>query len=91
MAVKEALKAGVKVAPTVGVIIGTQMIVQSIVEKALLKDEQQPASFATILASVIIVGGVSAPPLAVFNGQTMGRTIMPVPAITFNETNRSHC
>lgn len=77
MLVMSVFKEGFKAAPTIGVIVGTQMIAQNAVEKALKKNKtgQEKESFMTMLASSIIVGGVSAPTLAVFNGQTMGRSI----------------
>ncbi|MBI2743901.1 MAG: hypothetical protein HYX48_08310 [Chlamydiales bacterium] len=65
---------GIKAAPTVGVIVGTQMIVQKAVEKALLGDSGK-ASFSSAIASSAIVGAVSAPVLLVFNGQTMGYSV----------------
>lgn len=70
------LKKGCQTAPTVGAIVGTQMIVQNLVEKALQKGagNQQTQNFPMMLASAAIVGALSAPILAVFNGQTMGQT-----------------
>lgn len=75
MSIYEALKGGYKAAPTIGTIVGTQMIVQGIVEKELKHsgDSKEPACFSSMLASSALVGGLSAPALAVFNGQTMGR------------------
>src|ERR1700722_1732519 len=77
MTVKEALKGGVKAAPTIGAIVGTQMIAQNAVEKILVKNSGNNGkpSFVSMLASSIIVGGISAPALAVFNGQKMGCTV----------------
>jgi hypothetical protein len=78
MSVMEAVKGSFKAAPSIGVTVGTQMVVQSLVEKAIMmrsdKKDQKP-SFETMLVSSMIVGGVSALPLAVFNGQTMGQTV----------------
>lgn len=72
----EALKAGGKAAPTVGVIVGTQMIVQRAVEGLLFEtNTKKSPGFISMLASSVIVGALSAPALAVFNGQTMGRSI----------------
>jgi len=80
MTMREVLMGGVKAAPTIGTIVGTQMIVQAFVEKALVKarknEEGQPPSFWTMLGSSAFVGGVSAPLLAIFNGQTMGLSPM---------------
>ncbi|MBS0651776.1 MAG: hypothetical protein JSR93_11505 [Verrucomicrobia bacterium] len=80
MTMREVLMGGVKAAPTIGTIVGTQTIVQSFVEKALAKarknEEGQPPSFWTMFGSSAFVGGVSAPLLAIFNGQTMGLSPM---------------
>jgi hypothetical protein len=70
----EGVKGGAKAAPTVGAIVGTQMVIQNKVEKALVGDSSKPSLFF-MLASAAIVGTISAPVLAVFNGQTMGRGI----------------
>lgn len=58
------------------------MVVQNLFEKTLktlvkgTNDKQDPSQgFVFMLISSMIVGGISAPALAVFNGQTMGRTI----------------
>ncbi len=76
MSIKEALKEGFKTAPTVGLIVGTQMVVQNLVEKFLMKlsngTKDQSSGFLPMLVSSMIVGMLSAPPLAVFNGQSMG-------------------
>lgn len=71
MTVLEGLKAGLGTAPTIGVIVGTQMVAQNIVEKFLTGDSKEE-SMSLKLASSAIVGTVSAPILAVFNGRTMG-------------------
>src|SRR5271169_4746916 len=70
MMISEWLKGGFKTAPTVGVIVGTQMVLQGVVEKALVGDGAQ--SLSSKFASSAIVGLASSPFLAVFNGQTMG-------------------
>jgi hypothetical protein len=98
MTIKEALKGGVQAAPTIGVIVGTQMIMQNAVEKALMENigNNGKPSFTSMLVSSVIVGGISAPALAVFNGQTMGRTVTEslrslsvkqTTAIVFRETS----
>jgi hypothetical protein len=71
MTILEGVKAGIKAAPTVGGIVGTQMVFQRFVEGYLVGDSKQP-SFFTLLASSGIVGMGSSPILAIFNGQTMG-------------------
>ncbi|MBS0652510.1 MAG: hypothetical protein JSR39_03175 [Verrucomicrobia bacterium] len=76
MTMREVVMGGVKASPTIGTIVGTQMIVQTFVEKALAKarksGEDQPPGFWAMFGSSAIVGGISAPLLAIFNGQTMG-------------------
>ncbi|OGN53546.1 MAG: hypothetical protein A2Y28_01765 [Chlamydiae bacterium GWC2_50_10] len=80
MRASEILKAGFKAAPTIGITIGTQMVVQGIVENLLMKksdgQKNEGKELRSMIVSSMIVGGVSAPPLAVFNGQTMGRTVI---------------
>lgn len=71
MTVQKGLKAGLGAAPTIGVIVGAQMVAQNIVEKFLAGDSKEE-SMSLKLASSAIVGTVSAPILAVFNGRTMG-------------------
>jgi hypothetical protein len=68
----QSLRQGCKAAPTIGVIVGTQIGIQKALEKAFYS----PSSFTSILASSLTVGTLSAPALAVFNGQTMGRTVL---------------
>ena len=77
MTFKEMLVGGLKVSPTIGFIVGTQMIVQNIAEKALMKNSKNSdePNFLQMLASSVLVGGISAPALAVFNRQTMGQTV----------------
>lgn len=75
--IKVVLQEGCKAAPTIGVIVGTQMAAQKAVEevlKSLRKDDAPRASL--MLVSSMTVGALSAPALAVFNGQTMGRTAL---------------
>ena len=70
--------AGARAAPIIGSIIGAQMITQEFVEKKIFtppKEGQKP-SLSTMLSSSVIVGALSAPGLAVFNGQSMGKTAM---------------
>ncbi len=91
MGVVSVFKEGCKAAPTVGAIVGTQMVVQNIVEKALKKrsneDNPEATNFATMLMSAVFVGAVSAPALAVFNGQTMGKTMKEsIRSLSFKQT-----
>ncbi|NGX26180.1 MAG: hypothetical protein K940chlam6_00093 [Chlamydiae bacterium] len=67
----EAIKNGLKLAPTAGLIVGTQMIAEKWIGKQLGAEN----SLLKSLASAAIVGLISAPLLAAFNGQTMGRSI----------------
>jgi hypothetical protein len=73
-------KEGVKASPTVGVLVGGQMIVQPVIEKVLAiiasrlsdqEDKPQPPSLLRTVAASGIVGLLSVPPIAVFNAQTM--------------------
>ncbi len=76
---QKALMDGCRAAPTISVIVGTQMISQNLIEKgfkAIMKGiSGKEDHFALMLVTSMIVGGISAPALAVFNGQTMGRTV----------------
>lgn len=73
----EVLKAGFKAAPTIGLIVGTQMAAQKVAENILMGiSSSNTPTFATIMASSLFVGAVSVPALAVFNGQTLGRTVL---------------
>lgn len=68
----EGLRQGlIKGAPTVGFIVGSQMIFQKIVENKL-KEMKSIEGLKLMLLSSAIVGMVSAPPLAVYNGHTLG-------------------
>ncbi|GAB4227953.1 MAG: hypothetical protein Tsb0021_05030 [Chlamydiales bacterium] len=66
---RQSIKEGVKAAPINGIIVGTQLIAQNFLEGQFEKDNH-----ASIVISSLIVGGVSAPAYAIFNGQTMGKT-----------------
>jgi hypothetical protein len=74
MTLMESIKGGVKATPTVGAIVGTQIVLQNLVEK-VLSGQSNTGSLSSTLASSAIVGIASAPVLAVFNGQTMGWTV----------------
>jgi hypothetical protein len=83
----QAIKGGVGAAPTVGAIVGVQMVLQGRVEKALEKTfpnlfggDSTRAKVGLTLASSAIVGGISSPFLAVYNGKTM------VPPWSFKES-----
>jgi hypothetical protein len=73
---KKSLIEGRNAAP----IIGIQMAIQNVVEKALMKqfqnDPKERPPFAAMLISSMIVGFLSTPPLAIFNGKAMGQTPM---------------
>jgi hypothetical protein len=68
-----ALKDGFKASPTIGLIVGTQMIAQEKITKKLHEHGVKEGWPSTVM-STIVVGLVSAPFLAAFNGQTMGYT-----------------
>ncbi|MBI5346154.1 MAG: hypothetical protein HZB76_03325 [Chlamydiae bacterium] len=77
MSVRKAVEGGWKAIPAIGITVGLQMVGQGFVENAIMgasdKKDQKP-SFATMLIGSAIVGGISAIPLAVFNGKTMEKT-----------------
>jgi hypothetical protein len=82
MSIKHVFKEGCKAAPTIGLIVGTQMGAQATIEKVLSslmkksdKQKEKTANFALMLISSILVGAVSAPALDVFNNQTRGKTV----------------
>ncbi len=69
MSVMQAFRAGAATAPNMGAIIATQLIAKRGVEKLFSKQEEGKASFSSMFLSAAIVGAISAPPLAIFNGQ----------------------
>lgn len=74
--------AGIRSAPTIGGIIGTQLISQDLVEKNIFppsREGEQPTPVSMISSSAII-GALSVPGLVIFNGQSMGKT--PLESIT---------
>ncbi|HRD55035.1 MAG TPA: hypothetical protein PLC42_01420 [Parachlamydiaceae bacterium] len=76
---REMIKSGFKASPTIGMIVGTQLIAQDRVEKIAMKcmGTKDPKDVKVMFISAAIVGLISAPALAVFNGQTIkGRTPM---------------
>lgn len=64
-------RGGVEAARPVGVLVGAQMVVQPVVERAL-KGESNSSGWGATLGSSAVVGGLSSPFVAVFNGYTMG-------------------
>jgi hypothetical protein len=71
---RASLKNGFKAAPTVGIIVATQMSLASCLERELSTRWGSKSPVITVLSS-FFVGAGSAPILAIFNGQTMGWTI----------------
>lgn len=74
MTVRESFRRGVKSAPTVGAIIGTQMVIQALIEEAIAPKSDREG-ISSVITSSVIVGAGSAPVLAIFNGQTMGLSV----------------
>ncbi len=74
MTCREIFKEGLKASPTIGIIVGTQLVVQQLAEK-IFNGSNPSHSFRSMLASSILVGTISAPALAIFNGQTMGCSV----------------
>ncbi len=75
MCYSQSLKIATRAAPTIGAIVGIQMIAQTTLEKCLIKKENNQDNLLPMFLSSMIVGAISAPALAIFNGQTMGRTL----------------
>ncbi len=76
--VLQGVRGGFGAAPTVGAMVGTQMVLQGRVERALVKtfpnlfaEDSNQAKASLTLASSALVGGLSSPFLAVYNGKTM--------------------
>lgn len=76
--VLQGVKGGFGAAPTVGAMVGTQMVLQGRVERALVEifpnlfaEDSNKTKVALMLASSAVVGGFSSPFLAVYNGKTM--------------------
>jgi len=75
MTLKEHIQGGLKIAPVTGAVVGSQMIIQSMVLRALKENPDKP-SLSAVVASSAAVGVVSSPLLAVFNGLTMKMGVM---------------
>lgn len=71
----EGIAGGLRTAPMIGFIVGTQMIAQEAIEKMIGGDKDHP-SFFKMFASSALVGLISAPSLAAFNGLTLKQTVM---------------
>lgn len=74
----QVMKGGFGAAPTVGALVGTQMVLQGRVEKALVNTfpnlfggDSNKAKASLTLSSSALVGALSSPFLAVYNGKTM--------------------
>ncbi|ADI37923.1 putative membrane protein [Waddlia chondrophila 2032/99] len=78
MTVFRGLWEGLRASPTIGAVIGAQLVIQEIAEKKLFTPpiEGQQPSLLSMLVSSAFVGTLSAPGLAVFNGQSMGKSLM---------------
>lgn len=95
MSTLQKIKEGIKVSPMTSVIVGSQLVFQSAINKMLFKDNM-PHSFSRTLLSSAIVAGVSAPLLTMFNGRTVGLSAkqsirsmssMQIAAIVLRETS----
>ena len=63
---------GCSAAPVIGTVTGIQLVTQSLIKKRLFPEEKEtPVSAVT---SSLVVGSISAPFLAIFNGKTMNLT-----------------
>jgi hypothetical protein len=75
---RDCLTKSLKASPTAGLLVGSQLIIQDVVE-GILKNFislENSEKFSFKIFSGTVVGGISAPLLAAFNGQTMGRSII---------------
>lgn len=74
---KTAFKDGFKAAPTIGVTVGTQLLTQEYVKKKWVQYTQGEGKneLAADFVSSVVVGAVSAPLLAVFNGMSNDMTV----------------
>jgi len=68
VSLREGVKEGIKASRTVGVLVGSQMILQGAVERNLTQND---GSLEAKLKSSAIVGFFSSPVVAIFNGQSM--------------------
>ena len=78
MSLREAVKGGVCLAPSTGVLVGSQMVLQPLVEQALtdmfphfFTADSMAAKASLTLGASAAVGVLSSPFVAVFNGQSM--------------------
>ncbi len=99
MSALEALMGGIRLAPTVAGLVGTQMVLQNACERKLNQlfgnPEDQGATLIETAASSLLVGGMSAPGIAIFNGQAANQsplaslrnlTVKQAAAISLQET-----
>ncbi|NGX63283.1 MAG: hypothetical protein KR126chlam6_00691 [Candidatus Anoxychlamydiales bacterium] len=76
---KQLLAEGVKAAPKIGAAVGAQMLSQEWVENkvnSLINSSEKGKNIISIATSSAIVGAISSPFLAAFNGQTMGYSFL---------------
>ena len=74
ISILQGIKRGLPAAPTIGGIVAMQMFLQKGVENNLI-GETHKGSLWGMGISAAIVGGISAPCLALFNGQSMGWSV----------------
>lgn len=70
MSAREWIKGGSKMAPTIGGIIGVQMCLQTVLEKAITGDSNEESLSSKFVSSAVI-GTLSSPLLAAYNAQTI--------------------
>lgn len=73
MSALEVLMGGLRLAPTVAGLVGTQMVLQNASERKIKRlfgnPEDKAATLVETAASSLLVGAMSAPGIAIFNGQ----------------------
>lgn len=77
LTLKERVKGGLKLSPSVGVVVGSQMGIQSLVEDAL-NEGQKEKNLANSLKSAAIVGTLTSPFVAAFNGKIRGMPLAKI-------------
>lgn len=68
-----ALRQGVKTAPLVGAMIGSQRIFQNLFERLMQQGENKNESFVMPFISAAVVGFATAPFMAIFSGLSQGK------------------
>lgn len=71
---KVTLREAVGAVPKIAAIVGTQMVAQQQIEQ-LMNSYAEGHPFSKMVGSSVLVGGISVPALAIFNGHTLGWSV----------------